>query len=153
VSEGACEIWFYHLERARLEQVLPELLEKTLARGWRGLVRATARERIDHLDDWLWAYRDDSFLAHCVEGEPLVERAPIVLATGQQNPNDAQALFLIDGAAPGDLTGFERCVLIFDGQDETAVASARALWVGFKATAHSVAYWRQGAERGWERQA
>ena len=28
------EIRFYHLTRKTLEQVLPELLEKTLARGW-----------------------------------------------------------------------------------------------------------------------
>ncbi|MDB5454933.1 MAG: polymerase chi subunit HolC, partial [Caulobacter sp.] len=34
-----CDVWFYHLERSALEQVLPELLEKTLGRGWRALVR------------------------------------------------------------------------------------------------------------------
>ena len=35
-----CEVWFYHLERTGLEQALPELLNKTLARGWRALVRS-----------------------------------------------------------------------------------------------------------------
>ncbi|HXQ47651.1 MAG TPA: DNA polymerase III subunit chi, partial [Caulobacteraceae bacterium] len=42
-----CEVWFYHLERTALDQALPELLEKTLARGWRAIVRATADERIE----------------------------------------------------------------------------------------------------------
>ena len=32
---GPCEVWFYHLERTALDQALPELLEKTLAKGWR----------------------------------------------------------------------------------------------------------------------
>jgi DNA polymerase-3 subunit chi len=150
---SGCEVWFYHLERAGLEQVLPELLEKTLARGWRALVRAPAGERIEQLDAWLWAWRDDSFLAHGVEGEPLVERNPIVLATGEDNPNGAKALFLLDGAAAGDLSAFERCILIFDGRDEPALAEARRRWASFKAEGHSVAYWRQGEERGWERQA
>ena len=36
---SACEVWFYHLERTSLDQALPELLEKTLARGWKALVR------------------------------------------------------------------------------------------------------------------
>ncbi len=56
MAEAPCEVWFYHLERASLDQVLPELLEKTLARDWRALVRSTARERVEHLDavepDW-----------------------------------------------------------------------------------------------------
>jgi DNA polymerase-3 subunit chi len=153
VTDSACEVWFYHLERSRLEQVLPELLEKTMARGWRALVRCALPERIAELDDWLWVYRDESFLAHGVEGEPFAERQPIVLGQGEANPNGAKALFLVDGAAAGELGNFERCMMIFDGLDENAVASARAQWTQLRAKGHPVAYWRQGAEKGWERQA
>jgi DNA polymerase-3 subunit chi len=148
-----CEVWFYHLERARLEQVLPELLEKTLARGWRALVRATAGERVEQLDSWLWAWRDDSFLAHAVAGEPMIERSPIVLTMDEGNPNAAQALFLVDGARIGDLAAFERCIVIIDGHDETALAQARKSWSALKSEGRSVAYWRQGEQKGWERQA
>ena len=35
MAEGACEVWFYHLERTGLDQALPELLDKTLQRGGR----------------------------------------------------------------------------------------------------------------------
>ena len=58
-----------------LDQALPELLEKTLARGWKALVRARDPERLDHLDGWLWSYRDDSFLPHGVSGEADGARA------------------------------------------------------------------------------
>jgi DNA polymerase-3 subunit chi len=148
-----CEVWFYHLEHARLEQVLPELLEKTLARGWRAVVRATASERIEQLDSWLWTWRDDSFLAHAVAGEPMSERSPIVLTTDKANPNAAKALFLLDGAQADDLAGFERCVVIIDGHDETALAEARRSWAAFKSAGRSVSYWRQREQKGWERQA
>ena len=37
------EVLFYHLERARLEGVLPGLLEKSLERGWKAVVRAGSR--------------------------------------------------------------------------------------------------------------
>ena len=70
MTENACEVWFYHLERTGLDQALPELLEKTLARGWRALVRTPEPERVEHLDGWLWSYRDESFLPHAPSSEP-----------------------------------------------------------------------------------
>ena len=152
MTESACEVWFYHLERTRLDLVLPDLLEKTLARGWRALVRTAAAERVEALDDWLWAYRDDSFLAHGTTGEPFAERQPILLSVGTENLNGAQALFLIDGAEAGELAAFERCVLIFDGDEEEAVARARRQWTAFKAAGHAVTYWKQGEQKGWVKQ-
>jgi hypothetical protein len=41
-AEGACEVWFYHLERTSLDQALPELLEKTLARETTALAELDA---------------------------------------------------------------------------------------------------------------
>jgi DNA polymerase-3 subunit chi len=153
MTDQRCEVWFYHLERTSLDQALPELLEKTLARGWRALVRSTARERVDQLDGWLWSYRDDSFLPHGVDDEPLAERQPVLITTTMGNPNAANALFLIDGAEAGDLSGYERCVLLFDGRDEAAVAAARGRWSGFKAAGCAVSYWRQGETSGWRKEA
>jgi DNA polymerase-3 subunit chi len=153
MADGACEVWFYHLERTSLDQALPELLEKTLQRGWRALVRSTARERVEHLDGWLWSYRDDSFLPHGLAGEPLAERQPVLITTAMDNPNAANALFLIDGADPGDISGYERCVLLFDGRDEAAVAEARGRWSGFRQAGATVSYWRQGETGGWRKEA
>lgn len=153
MAEAACEVWFYHLERSTLDQVLPELLERTLARGWRAIVRTPDGERLEHLDGWLWSYREASFLPHGLGEEPMAERQPIVLTSGLANPNGAEVLFLIDGAEPGALDGFARCILLFDGRDEAALATARQRWKGFKDAGLPVSYWRQGAERGWEKQA
>lgn len=153
MSEAGCEVWFYHLERATLDRVLPELLEKTLARGWRAVVRSNEPDRIDHLDLWLWAYREDSFLPHGVEGEPNDARQPVLLTTGREIPNAAHVLFVVDDADPGDVSRFARCILIFDGRDEARLAAARKRWSNFKAAGQPLAYWRQGQNRGWERQA
>ncbi len=149
---AATEVWFYHLERTSLEQALPGLLEKTLQRGWKALVRLREMSRLPHLDDWLWTYRDDSFLPHALYDEAEAARQPILLTTGFENPNGADALFLVDGADPGDLSGFVRCVVLFDGADETQLAVARAQWSAIKASGVSVSYWKQQA-RGWEKHA
>lgn len=147
-----CEVWFYHLERTGLDQALPELLEKTLARGWKAVVRAREAARVEHLDGWLWSYRDESFLPHAPDGEPAAERQPILITTGFANANGAEALFLVDGAEAGELQGYTRCVVLFDGRDEAALAAARAQWSQVKGKGHPVSYWKQQA-RGWEKQA
>ena len=149
---GACEVWFYHLERTGLDQALPELLEKTLARGWKALVRTPEPDRVESLDGWLWSYRDESFLPHGVMGEPNAARQPVLITTGQENPIGAEALFLIDGAEPGALEAFARCVVLFDGADPDQLARARRQWSSVKALGLPVSYWRQMA-RGWEKQA
>ncbi len=153
MADAPCEVWFYHLERASLDQVLPELLEKTLARDWRALVRATARERVEHLDGWLWSYRDDAFLPHGAEGEPLDARQPVLITTAADNPNTADVLFLIDDAEPGDISPFRRCIVVFDGRDEAALAAARRRWSAFKREGREVSYWRQGEAGGWRKEA
>ena len=147
-----CEVWFYHLERTGLDQALPELLEKTLQKGWKAIVRTTRPERIDHLDSWLWSYRDDSFLAHAPADAPMAARQPILLTTGTDNPNAADALFLVDGAAPGDVAGYQRCVVLFDGADEAQLGLARTQWTELKGRGLVSSYWKQQA-RGWEKQA
>lgn len=152
MPEASCEIWFYHLERTGLDQALPELLEKTLARGWKALVRTAQPARVEHLDGWLWSYRDESFLPHAPAEEPNAHRQPVLLTTGFDNLNEADALFLLDGAEPGDLADFARCLVLFDGADDAQLAKARALWSQMKGQGRPVSYWKQQA-RGWEKQA
>jgi DNA polymerase-3 subunit chi len=152
VSEAPCEVWFYHLERSGLDQVLPELLERTLARGWKAIVRSREADRVEHLDGWLWSYRDESFLPHGPSDEPQAARQPILLTTGFENPNDADVLFLVDGAEPGELAGYARCMIVFDGRDTAQLAVARAQWKAVKAKGHAAVYWKQ-QDRGWEKQA
>lgn len=150
-SSAPCEVWFYHLERSTLEQVAPELLEKTLARGWRARVRSEQPGRVEALDAWLWTWRDDSFLPHGVIGEAHAARQPILLGPGAENPNGAQALFVLDGD-PGELAEYERCIVIFDGREDEALKTARGLWTRYKKAGHGVTYWKQSETRGWEKQ-
>ena len=153
MSETApCEVWFYQLERATLEQVLPELLERTLARGWRTQIRAQAEDRLEQIDSWLWSWRDDAFLPHGLASEPMAERQPVLLTTAADNLNNAQALFLIDSSDEGDISPYVRCMVVFDGKDDEALALARKRWSRMRAGGYPVSFWRQG-DRGWEKQA
>jgi DNA polymerase-3 subunit chi len=41
------EVYFYHLESRTLEQVLPTLLARSIERGWRAVVQASSKERVE----------------------------------------------------------------------------------------------------------
>ncbi len=149
----APEIWFYHLERSSLEQVLPGLLEKTRERGWKALVRVGSAERMDAVDRDLWTFRDDSFLAHGRADRPHAERQPILLSQSGENLNGSQALFIVDGAELGRTEGYERCFILFDGRDDMAVQAERARWKDLKGQGAKLAYWKQSPEGAWQKAA
>lgn len=151
MTETSAEIWFYHLERSTLHQALPVLLEKTREKGWRALVRAGTAELVEDLDQHLWTWRPDSFLAHGREGDDHAANQPIWLTTGSDNPNGAEALFVVDQSELGETKGLQRCFILFDGTDETALTHARERWKTLKAAGHSLAYWAQSPEGRWER--
>jgi len=147
------EVLFYHLQNAPLEQVLPQLLERSLERGWRAIVRAGGPERLDALNNVLWTYSDDSFLPHGTKDDGPAALEPVFLTVDDENPNNAYVLFLVDGAAPGNIGPYERCVLMFDGRDEAALAAAREHWKTLKAEGHDATYWQQDERGKWEKKA
>jgi DNA polymerase-3 subunit chi len=148
------EVLFYHLQRQPLERVLPQLLERSLERGWRVVVQVASDERVEALDAHLWTYREDSFLPHGTTREAETAAQPILLTTSDHNPNGAKVRFLIDGVPiPSDAGDYDRIVLLFDGEDEDAVAAARARWGEAKAQGFDVTYWQPDAQGRWVKQA
>lgn len=148
------EILFYHLLHQPLERVLPALLEKSLERGWRVIVQSSSEERVEALDAQLWTYNDSSFLPHgTVKGGDAAEQ-PILLTVDSDNRNDANVRFLIDDAPlPDDAENYDRIVLIFDGEDEEAVATARARWTEAKGRGFAVTYWQPDEQGRWAKKA
>lgn len=146
------EVVFYHLEVRPLEAVLPQLLEKTLERGWRAVVECGSRERAEALDAHLWTYRDDSFLAHGFAGEETDALQPILLTTDQANPNNAGVRFFVDRAVPHSAQEYQRLVYMFSGHDPDAVAEARQAWRELR-TDNAVTYWQQEPDGRWLKKA
>lgn len=142
------EIRFYHLTRKTLEQVLPELLEKTLARGWRAVVMAGSNERVEALTQHLWTYNPNGFLPHGNAKDGYGEVQPVWLTAEDERPNEAAVLFLTDGARSDRLGEYERICEVFDGTNEGSLAEARRRWSAYKASGHELSYWQQG-DRGW----
>ena len=146
------DVLFYHLEAKPLEAVLPQLLEKTIERGWRAVVEVGSTERAEVLDGHLWTYREDSFLAHGLAGEDTDAHQPILITTGTDNPNRAACRFFTDRAVPQSAEGYERIVYLFSGHDPDALAEARLAWRALK-DGNALTYWQQEDTGRWVKKA
>ena len=147
------EVLFYHLQFQPLERVLPILLGKCLERGWKVVVQADSAERVRALDDALWTYSDDSFLPHGTADDGAPETQPILLTTGDVNPNGADVRVLVDNAPSPDLSAYARALVLFDGRNDDALAFERERWKTLKAAGHEVTYWQQDESGRWEKKA
>src|SRR4029453_13388342 len=144
MDEGsATEVYFYHLERGTLDDVLPNLLERSLKRGWRAAVQAASEERVEALDTLLWTYAEESFLPHGTKRDGNDAAQPVYLTIEDANPNGATVRFLVDGAEAAEHAGYARIVYLFDGHDGAAVSRAREQWKAAKAAGCEVTYWQQ----------
>ncbi len=148
------EVSFYHLQSEPIERALPRLLEKVRERGFRVLVRGATEERIETLDEALWSYRDASFLAHGRAGDNLdpAEQPIFLTLDAEGNANGANVLVLTEDAAADDATEYERCLYMFDGNDDAALNAARGRWKTLKDQNIPVSYYQQ-TENGWEKKA
>jgi DNA polymerase-3 subunit chi len=149
------ETLFYHLERRSLDDVLPGLIEKTLERGWRAVIRTDSSERADAIDTLLWTYNDQTFLAHAQSGDGDPKRQPVLITVEDENPNNANVLFCVGGAAPASwdaVADLTRVVLMFDGRDDAMLTRARAAWKDAKAAGHDVTYWKESPSGKFEKQ-
>jgi len=146
------EYWFYHLETSTLENVLPDLLERTLGKGWRALVKLPEDQLAD-MDTWLWTYRDDAFLPHGREDEPQAEMQPILLSATADSAVGFDAVMLVGGAELSDMAGVSRAMVMINGRSDSEVARERKRWSTLKAAGASLAYYQQNARGGWEKKA
>lgn len=152
MTQTATDWYFYHLERTTLEQAAGALLEKCLQHQKRVLAVSERPERRAALDEALWTYNDNSFLPHGrAEAEGLdAARQPILISETLENQNQATFCLLMDGVDLEDSTGFERCMVMFDGGDQATRDIARKQFKAAKDRGETVRYFQQTPNGGWK---
>lgn len=145
--------YFYHLTRQPLEATLPMLLGKARQAGWRVAVRGQDADKLAWLDDRLWLGAEDGFLPHGIAGGPHDVHQPILLTVGTA-ANDPACLMTIDGAGvtAEEVQQFERVCIVFDGNDDASVQTARGQWKTLTDAGCAAQYWSEESGR-WEKKA
>ena len=84
------EVRFHHLERRRVDQALPRLLERAQEEGRRVVVRASSEEMVAALNERLWTYDDASFLPHGAagDGDPMTQPIFLTYKAGKSQRRD-----------------------------------------------------------------
>ena len=145
------DVNFYQLASRPLEAVLPRLLEKAVAAGFRTVIRTADTDLLARLDAALWTYEPASFLPHAIDG-PFAADQPILLTGAEDDANAADLIAVVDGVLPGDLTPYRRALYLFDGGDDAALARARGHWRALKdREGVTPVYWREGDGGRWEK--
>jgi len=146
--------YFYHLTRRPLHETLPALLDKALAAGWPVAVRGRDAALLDRLDEQLWLSPEDGFLPHGRAGGPHDAAQPVLLTTGPAHPNGARCVMSVDGAdvTPDEVQRLDRVCILFDGNDEAALQTARGQWKALTGAGCAAQYWSEASGK-WEKKA
>ena len=144
------EVSFYHLTSQPIEVALPKLLERALEAGLRVVIRTPDRGVTQSLDQVLWTYDPASFLAHGTDRSGPGEHQPVYLTSGNEVPNGAEALIVINDAELGEVEAFARYMLMFDGRLEEVRDLTRTRWRELSAKGHQITYWKQSEKGRWE---
>ena len=93
---------FYHLTRTPADRMVPTLIGKCQAQGWRIELRGTDAARMAALDEQLW--QGDGFMAHGLAGGPHDARQPVLLtvADGEAPAAVSSTCLLYTSPSPRD---------------------------------------------------
>lgn len=119
----------------------------------KAVVKVPGPIEMDDLDQALWTFDKDSFLAHGTEKSKFPEDQPIYITTADDNPASAEVLVLTDGTTTSILQGYKRVLEMFDGNNPTVVEQARARWTAYKYDGYTLSYYQQSDTGGWTKKA
>ncbi|MFZ5746224.1 MAG: DNA polymerase III subunit chi [Pseudomonadota bacterium] len=142
---------FYHLTRAPLARVLPQIAEKVLAGGGRLLVVAGDQSEQAMLDQLLWSWSPESFLPHARMGAGDDSLQPVLIADTPVAANGARNVAIVDGVWRDAALEFDRAFHFFT---EDRIAEARAAWRALSARdGVERLYWKQDENGRWQQAA
>lgn len=146
--------YFYHLTRSSAETTVQSLAVKSLAAGWRVVVRGRSAAFLDRLDELLWLGPEEGFLPHGRAGGPHDADQPVLLSTETGLPNGAACLMSVEGAevTAEEVQRLDRVCILFDGGSGDAVSHARTQWKALTDAGCAAQYWSEDGGR-WEKKA
>lgn len=141
---------FYHLTKLPIGKALPKLLEKVIATKANVIVQAASDEAVEQLNKELWTYTTKFFLPHGSKKDGNESEQPIYLTASNENPNGATILAIAGNAEAENIDSFDKCLYMFDGNDEEQLKTARNRWKEYKESGFDITYWQQNPKGGWE---
>lgn len=94
------------------------LLEKAYLRGHRVFVFCENQQDAEALDEYLWTFKEDSFIPHHLQGEGPEPPPPIQIGFGQEPRGFNDLLMNMSAQIPSFFTRFQRIMEIVSHDEE-----------------------------------
>ena len=141
---------FYHLKNAKIYFAVGKLIEKVIDQKERVLVRTDSQIVSEEIDEFLWSYDLSNFLPHGKLGDPNSKYNPIHITNEEDNPNNANILFIISTSklSVAEIVKFKRTFILFSDGDLNFFEPARQIWKELGHLEINRNYWAQ-EKSGW----
>ncbi len=151
MNNRALEVSFYKLTTLPIIKAAPKLIEKIYYSNQRLVIIAENEELMKSVDDGLWVYSTKHFIPHATITDDHPEDQPVYLTTKLENPNEA-SIFMALGKVNLDQVSASKLLYMFDGNVPAQLEFARKKWKFYQGSGHSLTYWQQNIDGGWEKQ-
>ncbi len=108
------------------------LLEKAYQRGHRVFVYCDNQKDVEHLDELLWVYKDESFIPHNIQGEGPEPPPPVQIGFGAEPRGFNDILLNMAATIPPYFSRFRRVMEIV-GDSDSAKEISRAHYREYRA--------------------
>ena len=143
------EIFFYKLKNSSSEIFLASLIEKSIENKWNSVVLLDNIERMEEINDFLWSYKDTSFLPHGSQNDKNSELHRVYLTCEEENPNDSDVIFSIDGLLIKNINSWQRCIYIFNEQNLKVVDQLNFYKKSIDQSQHFIKSFEQNTNGKW----
>jgi DNA polymerase-3 subunit chi len=146
------EISFYHLTTTKFVNALPKILDKIVSSQKRAVIVFPDEQKMDEMNLYLWSFSTKTVIPHGSSKDEFKEEQPVYLTVSNDNPNGASIVVVPVTMDYDKLNEFEKCLFIFDGNDENELSLAREKWKRFKEADYSLTYWKQDIKGAWQKE-
>jgi len=127
------QVQFVRLDRPEKAAHLCTLAEEFLADGKRIVIVVLDDNQAVTLDRFMWTWNKSSFIPHVYDnGAVDCIDEPVVIVTGEHNPNGAQVLILAKPCSLEFLRRFEQIVDFAELYDDQLAAASRRRFANYR---------------------
>jgi len=135
--------FFYNASHRDVVADITWLTENIFKKNNSIVIFCTDQETAKVVDDFLWSYKEDSFLPHALKKHEEVSLNPILVSTDLDEGFEHNVLIALNGVLINekDWQRFAKIYYFFDDQDMTEKENARSMWKSFSSLDIDCKYW------------
>ena len=121
------KVYFYNSSQRDIVSDIGVLTEKLFLKNDRVVIFCADQETVNVIDDFLWAYKEDSFIPHSIKNNEKTSGYSILITTSIDERYEHDILLVLNGGLikEKDWQKFTRIYYFFDDQDNEEKENAR----------------------------